>query len=360
MPDAYMNITDSGNCQSTPKPVNHLWNWNLTKAVSHSISFLETNMPVWSHRLSYVDWARCIALFLTVFAHLYAVNSDVRLYIYAFHMPLFFLLSGYLHKNTPPGVLIGKSTKRLLIPFTFFLLLGYLYFVISSGSLRWDIIKGSVRGIILGKSILANDVLWFLLALYLVKNIGNLIILYPRTTCMPMVLLFILLYISKRNWLYLGSSFMALPFYLIGYYGKNHIQSLFKSRFRGLFAALFFVASALLTSINGKVSMMATIYGNTGHGILNIALFYLNAIIGSLSILCITSCIPSSSRGVSFIARSSISIVGLQFIPIMIWIKYVGLNQPFLLSLAFTILIIAVCVLFDKIVRIKAEWLLGG
>lgn len=51
---------------------------------------------------------------------------------------------------------------------------------------------------------------------------------------------------------------------------------------------------------------------------------------------------------------------GLQFIPIMIWIKYVGHDQPFLLSMAFAILIMAVCVLFDKLVRIKAKWLLGG
>ena len=95
-----------------------------------------------SHRLVFIDMARCMALFLTVFAHLYSVNSDVRLYIYAFHMPLFFLLSGYLHKNTSPGLLIGKSAKRLLIPFAFFLFLGYLYFVISSGSLRWDPVSG--------------------------------------------------------------------------------------------------------------------------------------------------------------------------------------------------------------------------
>ena len=313
-----------------------------------------------SHRLVFIDMARCMALFLTVFAHLYSVNSDVRLYIYAFHMPLFFLLSGYLHKNTSPGLLIGKSAKRLLIPFAFFLFLGYLYFVISSGSLRWDIIKGSVRGIILGKSILANDILWFLLALFLVKNIGNLFILFPRTACVPTVLLFIVLYLSKHNWLYLGSTFMALPFYLCGYYGKNRIQFLCRSRFKGLFAALCLGVSALLTSINGRVSMMATIYGNTGHDLLDIFLFYVNALIGSLSILCIASCIPSSGRWVSAIARSAISIVGLQFIPIMIWIKFVGHDQTFLLSLAFTILIMAVCVLFDKLVRIKAKWLLGG
>lgn len=275
-------------------------------------------------------------------------------------MPLFFLLSGYLHKNTPSGILVGKMARRLLVPFAFFLFLGYLYFVISSGGLRLDIIKGSIRGIILGKSILANDILWFLLALFFVKIIGNLFILYPRTAFVPSVLLFILFYLTKRNWLYLGSTFMALPFYLIGHYGKNAIQSVCKSRYRLLIAVALLGASALWTSVNGRVSMMATVYGNTGYGLLDIVIFYVNAVIGSVAVLCIASSIPSSGRLTSAIARGAISIVGLQFIPIMLWIKYVGHNQSFLFSLSFTILIMAGCVLFDKLVRKKAKWLLGG
>jgi fucose 4-O-acetylase-like acetyltransferase len=86
----------------------------LIEVAQHRISTLETNSQARSHRLVYFDLARCMAFFLTVFAHLYSVNSGVRLYIYAFHMPLFFLLSGYLHKNTSPGILIGKSAKWLL------------------------------------------------------------------------------------------------------------------------------------------------------------------------------------------------------------------------------------------------------
>lgn len=311
-------------------------------------------------RLSFIDSARCIALFLTVFAHLYSVDSVVRLYIYAFHMPLFFFLSGFLHKDAPTGALVFKMARRLLIPFAFFLLIGYLYFVISSMSWRQDIIRGSIRGIILGKSILANDILWFLLALFLVRIIGNFFILYPKTSCLPTLLLFVVFYLSKRNWLYLGSAFMGLPFYLAGHYGKKAVQTVCQSRFRLLIAVASLGVSALLTTINGRVSMMATTFGHTGFGMSDIVIFYANALIGSLAILCIASCIPSSVRMTGVIAKSAISIVGLQFIPIMIWIKYVGHDQSFPLSVAFTILIMAVCVLFDKLVRKKAKWLLGG
>lgn len=313
-----------------------------------------------SRRIPFIDATRCIALFLTVFAHLYSVDSEVRLYVYAFHMPLFFLLSGYLHRDTHSGILIVKMARRLLVPFAFFLFLGYLYFVISSGNLRSDIIKGSIRGIILGKSILANDILWFLLAFFLVRIIGNLFILYPRTAFAPTVLLFILFYLSKHNWLYLGSAFMALPFYLLGHYGRNIILSICSSKYRLLNAAALLGISALLTSVNGRVSMMATSYGNTGYGLLDIAVFYTNAVFGCMAILCIASSIPSSGCFTSVIARSAISIVGLQFIPIMLWIKYVGHDQSFLLSLSATILIMAGCILFDKLVRMKAKWLLGG
>lgn len=275
-------------------------------------------------------------------------------------MPLFFLLSGYLHKNTPPDILIGKSARRLLVPFAFFLFLGYLYFVISSGSPRFDIIRGSIRGIVLGKSILANDILWFLLALFLVKVIGNLFILYPRTAWAPTLLLFAFFYLSKHNWLYLGSAFMALPFYLLGHYGKKVIQPVCQSRYRLVIAAVLLGTSALLTSVNGRVSIMATTFGHTGYGLLDMVLFYLNALVGCLAFLCIAAALPSRGQVTGIIAQSGISIVGLQFIPIMIWIEHIGHDQPFLLSLFCTVLIMAVCVLFDRLVRKKAKWLLGG
>ena len=285
----------------------------MTDSIHYSLPLLNAHPQVKNRRLFYVDLTRCIALFLTVFAHLYSADSKVRLYVYAFHMPLFFLLSGYLHKDFQLGDLVRKVMRRLLVPFTFFMFLGYLYFVVSSRNLRPDIILGSIRGIILGKSILANDILWFLLALFFVKVIGNLFILYPQTAGVPTLLLFVLFNFSKHNWLYLGSAFMALPFYLIGHYGKKIIQSVCQVRYRLLLAGLLLSISALLSSFNGKVSMMATVFGNTGNGLLDIILFYLNALVGSLSIMCLSASIPSFGHLVCLIATSSISIVGLHF-----------------------------------------------
>ena len=53
-----------------------------------------------NNRILYLDYARTIALFLVVFAHLYSVDSSVKLYVYAFHMPFFFIVSGMLHRDS--------------------------------------------------------------------------------------------------------------------------------------------------------------------------------------------------------------------------------------------------------------------
>ncbi len=78
-------------------------------------------------RILFLDYARTIALFLVVFAHLYSVDSNVKLYIYAFHMPFFFIASGILHKDENIIHLVKKLIKKLLIPFCIFLFIGYVF-----------------------------------------------------------------------------------------------------------------------------------------------------------------------------------------------------------------------------------------
>ena len=52
-------------------------------------------------RLQHIDIAKGIAICLMVYGH---TNSYGMSFIYSFHMPLFFILSGYLTKlNVPDG-----------------------------------------------------------------------------------------------------------------------------------------------------------------------------------------------------------------------------------------------------------------
>jgi fucose 4-O-acetylase-like acetyltransferase len=79
------------------------------------------------HNQGSLEWifiAKGLGIFLVVVGHFYTESSptywsEMRKIIYSFHMPLFFILSGYLysHAKYSYSVLIQNKTKRLLYPF---------------------------------------------------------------------------------------------------------------------------------------------------------------------------------------------------------------------------------------------------
>ena len=66
-----------------------------------------------------LDVLRGIGIFLMVFDHV-GWGSAVHTYIQSFHMPLFFIVSGYLWKNEDVFQVIKKRFKTLMIPYIFF------------------------------------------------------------------------------------------------------------------------------------------------------------------------------------------------------------------------------------------------
>ncbi len=275
-------------------------------------------------------------------------------------MPLFFLISGYLHKDLNTINLIKKLAKKLLIPLCLFLVLGYLYLVLSSLSLRSDIIIRSFKSIIIGRNISANPMLWFLLALFWVRILSNIIIKKPKVFVGVFIFFFILINTFRINFFFVGTALMALPFYLFGHYNKDIINTVITHRKKILFFALFFVSTIFISSINGKVSMMGIKYGNTPYFIVNLILFYINGIVGTMMILCLSYSFSKESRIVKLSAYCSLSIVGLQIIPIRIWLRHIGYNASFPLTFIYSIFIMVICTVFHLITEKYAKCLLGS
>lgn len=325
-------------------------------------SSLETTASkINSSRILYLDYARSLALFLVVFAHLYDPHSNVRLYIYAFHMPFFFLVSGMLHRETDYVALLKKMIKRMLIPFSFFLFIGYLYCAVSSKSLALGALYGSVSGIVMGKRIVANDILWFFIALFWVRLMGNWFIRNPKIALPVTAASSFVSFIFKINYFYLGTSLMALPFYLFGYYAKDYINKTIIMKHSLLLTPLFLIISFFITNYNGRVSMQGFSFGALFLFRLRYFLFYLNGIIGSMAILCLMGGAKIKLLWLLKPSRCAVSIVGLQAIPIMIWIRCAGFNnQNHFISCAYSVLILLGCIMFHCYVGKHANWLLGG
>ena len=68
--------------------------------------------------LYWIDFAKVIGLYLMVLGHGNMVSDDLRCYIYSFHMPLFFVISGLFAKDYIERIPVIKgSFKTLMIPY---------------------------------------------------------------------------------------------------------------------------------------------------------------------------------------------------------------------------------------------------
>lgn len=78
-----------------------------------------------SKRLSYVDSVKGIGIILVMLGHVYQVPTPIHDIIYGFHMPLFFVLSGYVYHHArysgeTLGAYIKKRAKNYLLPYYLF------------------------------------------------------------------------------------------------------------------------------------------------------------------------------------------------------------------------------------------------
>lgn len=76
-------------------------------------------MPQSRERLDWVDALKGLAILAVVAGHIWT-RGPLRDAIYAVHMPLFFLLSGYTARFVPWGMLLRRCAMGLLLPFLIF------------------------------------------------------------------------------------------------------------------------------------------------------------------------------------------------------------------------------------------------
>ena len=172
--------------------------------------------------------------------------------------------------------------------------------------------------------------------------------------------MFAIIYKYRINYFFVGSASMAIPFYLVGYYGKDLINKILSYKGGTIIFLCFLISTIVISLINGKVSMIGMKYGNTPYFITNMTLFYINGLIGTMMILCLSHTITYESRIVKIFAYCSISIVGLQAIPTRIWLRNIGYNASFPLTLFYSIIIMFICTLFHIIVEKHAKFLIGS
>ena len=187
------------------------------------------------NRKNYLDILRGIAIFFVVFGHVTHI-SVLRTYIFGFHIPLFFFISGLLFVPEKYGdfkQFFVKKFKSLMIPYCFFYLVTFLYWLLIERKIRGGVSPGSqLLGMFYGtynmKYMLFNGALWFLPCLFTTEILYFWINKICSVWCKLLVLLLIyILGISLISfditWFPWGgnAALLACVFYGLGYCLKN-------------------------------------------------------------------------------------------------------------------------------------------
>ena len=69
-------------------------------------------------RISWIDVTKGIAIYLVILGHS-LIGLKVNDYIFAFHMPLFFIASGLLFREKSIKKTIAGNIKKLLVPVSY-------------------------------------------------------------------------------------------------------------------------------------------------------------------------------------------------------------------------------------------------
>ncbi|MCQ2530867.1 MAG: acyltransferase family protein [Lachnospiraceae bacterium] len=231
-------------------------------------------------RVEWIDALRGIAMWLVVLGHTFLDRSHpLRNYVYSFHMPLFFFISGLTYQRTKMSFLkfLKKKAKAFLLPYValnvFAAIIKYilhfttrLYRVIS--------LKTMLRGMLTGDGENAPCIQsWFLLTLFLTEIIFYFLDRLFKSEaglCIASLVVSVVGWSYSAFW-YLGPlywhldvAFLAVAFFWAGYFFKNCIADRFEKLsaiLKWILCVAVFAIGAVLQAINGKVSMNASYYG---------------------------------------------------------------------------------------------------
>ncbi len=316
-------------------------------------------------RLTYIDSAKGIAIFLMVFAHISTVNLDFKQWICSFHMPFFFFVYGFQldEKKLKSFGGIDNKIKTYLVPYFIWALIYRRNFSFSScGAILYGTYE-SIRAY-------SQGYLWFLPCMFLA------VIIYR----------FIMTKIPVRNGWYLASLSIAcsivagvldytptlekgLPWgcnIAIGGVGimiLGRIYRLILERIHSkkwIIIAIIIVCASLSFTykvnagiLNSELRMVSM--ANAAYG--NYLLYLLTAI--SQIILLINLCMFIDNRMLQFIGKNTMIVYMMQGMLFAIYLEVVALpiSNKDLDGFIMSVFTLVISLLLGKIINRYCPWL---
>lgn len=295
-------------------------------------------------RLKWVDIAKGIAILCVIIGH--SITKQKYLwtwnFIYSFHMPLFFLVGGYLFKEKPIKKFFKDSSRRLLVPYFFVAIIFTIYKVLTSNAALKALatqtktyLYASNRGTEFIKNVDYTGAIWFLAALFVAGFIFNMVLkikdnrLQFLTIVSLSVLGYLLRYIKYLPWT-LDIALVCQSYLYVGFCARR-LKADIENLPIKMFPFLIFLWAVFIH--NGAMSLAGRFYND-------IAIMFFGSISGCIVIFYLSNIINKSyylNRFLTFCGQQSMTILCVHFLDqkIIKWnqlLNYKSLNTIDLLT----------------------------
>ena len=286
-------------------------------------------MPAQGNRLAWLDAAKGLGIALIVWGHIYSITepTTLQVYVYAFHVPLFFFISGLTFDPTRNSFseLIRNKARTLLRPYLVYAFLGFLFYLagyLFAQHMRLKIAQFDygllppLVGILygsLGDGHLVNTPVWFVVALFCTLMLGQAINqpALPRIWRVGVALIigamgYVLGDLVKLPFS-LGPAMLGLVFFQAAVELKTWVFGL-KSRMNTLWVVL--ISSLVISAfspVNGFVAQATPAVGNFGW-------FLLFGFAGTFATLALVQMFDGHLPWLAFLGRYSLSIMVIHFL----------------------------------------------
>ena len=188
-----------------------------------------------TEKIEIIYVAKMIGLFFVTLGHGGLTSPAIRDLIYSFHMPLFFLLSGFLYKERTLKDSIIIQWRRILVPYLLINGIIFLYYLVYSmiiESFDYNFVYSSIGSVFLGLGYNIgifkplSTPTWFFVVLFF----SHILMAVCRTTRSKVLAVLICLILYKclntmnyDTFIPFDSTMIAFPFVVIGYFCKRLI-----------------------------------------------------------------------------------------------------------------------------------------
>ena len=332
-----------------------------------------------SRRIAFLDCAKVLTAFLVVFVHCYDTYNALCVHIKAFHMPLFFVISGMLFHvpEQPFRRWLLRQVRTLLVPalisMVLFVLLAIPAYRLGIGDVFRELqltsdhssmdmllayLQKTCHGF-LHSVYVPNGLVWFLFALFSCRLFLYVTLRKPWLGLSILAVLIVAaLTLRHRLPLFLPQALMSFPFFVGGYLLRDKLKSIDNARFLPAKALACLATTIVLTHFNGEVSSYTLSFGQRAWW-LSAPMFYVNACVGTLMILYLSAMLRSVVNWAK-LGTALLTILLYQFFFVNcignLWLRF---NPPIYIALIESVFVMLLCYALDWLLSRYAPWVLG-